>query len=581
VFGIIEGRSMSNSDLRSKLSSYQSELSAIERENARLQGEVFAITSAIAAANGALVSTQNHILGSLETGNARLIDAHSTSLSAYELQGEIALIYERLKRMELANKKIRECNNTRYYDFATYRQVRKIVQGVMDNLDLHMVGDEMLAKAIEKKHLETPDFWLTCVLIAITAWKDDAPERAARAINRAMELDKKKVATFLLIFNLRMRRDEAAVKWFETLKGMPLVGADNSMILLFFSLLSRTIHERVADSTREAIGAYVARLMEESLAAAGHSQDEVVGRVEATMIGMSVDGAFDYPLLQRHCTSVESLRTPLALARNNRRIIEFFTEIIEVEVPSTNEFLKEYLDQVVAAPCAVEQAVYDEIERNEAIIRFQGDLEAAEADYGNRKSHDIERLDVVVEMLRWVFDPASLTEVNPQMRLNMVTLLRGIDQEAASRYVDDYRAGFVSKGDVVIGDFTAAADFEDIGPAKDAARAFCDAKCAEEQSTIKDVVAYVLFGVAAATAAGAFFTSWALFIVAAVALVGGAGYLYYNKSERQKVALKHEGIARNLQASLDDLSAEYAEYAREYAEHDTQSDRLIALLESV
>jgi hypothetical protein len=349
---------MSNYDLRSELSSLQSELSATERENARLQSEIFAITSAVAAANNTLVSTQNHILGSLETGNARLLDANSTSLSAYELQGEVAHIYECLKRMELANKKIRDCNNTRYYDFATYRQVRKIVQGVMDNLDLHMVGDEMLAKAIEKKHLETPDFWLTCVLIAITAWKDDAPERAARAINRAMELDRKKTATFLLIFNLRVRRDEAALKWFETLKGMPLVGADNSMILLLFSLLSRTIHERVADSTRESVAAYVAELMKESLDAAGSSQDAVVGRVKATMVGMSVDGGFDYPLLLRHCMAVESLRTPLVLARNNRRIIEFFNEIIEVEVPSTNEFLKEYIDLVVAAPCAVEQGVY-------------------------------------------------------------------------------------------------------------------------------------------------------------------------------------------------------------------------------
>ena len=107
-----QGVSMSNSDLRSQLSSYRSELSAIQRENARLQGEINAMTSAVAAAEGALVSTRNHILRTLETGNARLIDANAKSLAAYELQGEIAVVYERLKRMELANKKIRECNNT-------------------------------------------------------------------------------------------------------------------------------------------------------------------------------------------------------------------------------------------------------------------------------------------------------------------------------------------------------------------------------------------------------------------------------------------------------------------------------------
>ena len=254
---------MSNSDLRSQLSSYRSELSAIERENARLQGEINAMTSAVAAAEGALVSTRNHTLAP-GNGEARLIHANAKSLAAWELQGEIAVVYERLKRMELANKKIRECNNTRYYDFATYRQVRKIVQGVMDNLDFHMVSEELLAKAIEKTHLQTPDYWLTCVLIAVTAWKNDDRERAVRAINSAMELDVKKKASLLLIFNLRMQRDAAAVKRSEALRGMALVGADKSMILLLFPTPSKTTREKVVDSTRDVIGDDVGELIGQS-----------------------------------------------------------------------------------------------------------------------------------------------------------------------------------------------------------------------------------------------------------------------------------------------------------------------------
>ena len=132
-----------------------------------------------------------------------------------------------------------------------------------------------------------------------------------------------------------------------------------------------------------------------------------------------------------------------------------------------------------------------------------------------------------------------------------------------------------------MGDFSVSADFENIGPAKDAAKTFCDGRCSEEQSSIKDTIAYVLFGIGVAVAAAAFFTSLVLIGVGVAVLIAGVGYLYYNKSERKKIALKHEGITRNLHASLDDLAEEYVGYAREYAEHDTQSDRLVALLESV
>ena len=176
----------------------------------------------------------------------------------------------------------------------------------MDNLDFHMVSEELLAKAIEKTHLQTPDYWLTCVLIAVTAWKNDDRERAVRAINSAMELDAKKTASFLLIFNLRMQRDVAAVKWFEALKGMALVGADKSMILLLFSMLSRTTREKVADSTRDAIGDDVGELIGQSFSAGDRSRGDVVDGVKGFMVGMTSDRAFEI----RSCRSTVRRSNP-------------------------------------------------------------------------------------------------------------------------------------------------------------------------------------------------------------------------------------------------------------------------------
>jgi len=568
--------------LQAELSRVQGELSRIQRENQRISSEIAMIAGAVGAATGALVETSNHVGSTLQTGASRLTNAHQMAIATYELQGEISVLYERLKRMELANKRIRELQNTRIYDFKTYRQIRKIVQGVMDNLDFNMVSYDVIEKAIEKNHLQTPDYWLTCVLLAVVAWIDGSKERAERALNQALQLDKKRTASFLLIFNLRMGRDEAAVKWFEMLRGLPMVGADKSMILLYFSLLSRTIRESVAEPTRQRIIAHIRQLMSETLESAGVSQDDVVHRVEKLMVDMCSSSAFDYPLLVKHCPSWTSLWTPLVMARNNQKLTNYYAAIADVGESVTNEFLKVYIDEVVAAPSATEQDVYDEIERNENIIRFQGDAESADADYTSRKTADAEQLDIVERMLHWIYDPAGALEANQQMRLNMLTLLKELQLTAAGQYVEHYRSAFITKAEVAVDDFKVMADLENMSQAKGAAQAHCDMKRDAEQAAIKDLFAYVAFGGAAAIVVAAILMKApALLVLSLAGIVGGVGFLFYNKREREKLALKWDGIARNMQSTLDEVALEFGNYSREYAEWDMLADRLVAQLEAL
>lgn len=569
------------SSLRAELSAWQSKLATIQRENAAFAAEIAALCGAVGGATGALVETNNHIGNTLHTGASRLTSAHETALKTYELQGEISAVYERLKRMELANKKIRELQNKKYYEFKTYRRVRKIVQGVMDNLDFNMVSMDLIEKAIEKDHLQTPDYWLTCVLLAVVSWMDGSKERAERALDQALRLDKKRTASFLLIFNLRMGRDEAALKWFDVLRAMDLVGADKSMLMLFFSLLSRTLNDSVSEPTRQKVTSYVRGLIDESLAEAGISREEAIGRIERLMVGMCAESAFEYPLIVKHCPSWTTFWSPLVLARNNERLIDYYADVMNVDAVATNDFLKTYIDEVVEAPSDSERGVYDEIARNENIIRLQGDAEAADASWAAKQTEADERLDVIGRMLHWVYDPAGTLEVNPQMRLSMFALLKDVQTISASRYIEHYRAAFTSKAGVVLDDFGFDADFADLAPAKEAAAGHCAAKCAEEQAAIKDIGGYVAMGVGAALFVAAFFVDLSVLAVAALAIVGGLGFMFYNKKEREKIALKWVSVEANMQHTLEGLGAEFTRYRQEYAEWDMLSDRLVAQLEAL
>ena len=122
---------MSNYDLQSKLNQLQGELRQAERVNAELRGELSTVEQGVNRAHRDLEDYNDKIRGTLDNCNGTMTSSHQRVIDAIEVQGEIERMYVRFKQMELANKKIRAANNKKYYDFANYRTVRKIVQGML------------------------------------------------------------------------------------------------------------------------------------------------------------------------------------------------------------------------------------------------------------------------------------------------------------------------------------------------------------------------------------------------------------------------------------------------------------------
>ena len=181
--------------------------------------------------------------------------------------------------MELANKKIRECNRKKQYEFANYTAVRKIVQGMLDNLNLNMISDEIIYKSIEKVHLQTPDYWLTAVLLSIMGWRSDDKALADRAIGAAVKLNLKETAIFLMLFNLRMGREDAALKWFMVYQGCELKGSDQKTFLMLFSMLSRTIEDNVDNKIKYEIIDFINRVIAMNVRSEGYNEAAIVDTI--------------------------------------------------------------------------------------------------------------------------------------------------------------------------------------------------------------------------------------------------------------------------------------------------------------
>ena len=564
---------MSNFDLQCQLSQVQSELRAAERYNSELRGELSTIEHGVSRAERNLEDYNTHLRNTLDGCNGVMQSSHQRVLDAIEVQYEIERMYVRFKQVELANKKIREANNKKYYDFANYRTVRKIVQGIMDNLDVNMVSDKTITKSVEVQHLQTPDYWLTCVLISVMAWKNDDRELADRAMAKAIKLDKKNSAIFYMLFNLRMGRDEAALKWFYTYQECEFKGSDQRTFLMLFSLVSKTLNENVAESTKNEIQAFIRKVIDANMKASGYSEEDIVARIRRYLNRMQPTDQLEYPMLRKHCAGFRELSGIMMQANNNINILEFILRTVNVPPEERNTFLKGFVDELIATPNQAEKDVYDVIAYNETVIRYEGEVEKAKEVFAAEQTKKSNDLDLIGEMIDWIYE-RDAQDINGQIRLNMFTLTKALQERAVDEHVEDYRSRRKVNHDVTIGDYSTTVNFKREDEEYSKVTAFFTGRKAEALAAIKNWPAYIGFGVGVAGLVAMFFWGGLLLAVA----LGGVGYgvvkLLTNKSRVKKAEQECSARIKSTGDVLQGLFREFKKYQDELDEYDAYYERI-------
>ncbi len=564
---------MSNYALRSELNALERELSQAQQINRELRGELSTITNGVSNANKELSDYNSKIRNTLDNCNGTMNSSHQRVVDAIVLQGEIEVLYTRFKHVELANKKIRECNNKKYYDFANYRTVRKIVQGIMDNLDVQMVSDKTITKSVEVQHLQTPDYWLTCVLISVMAWRNNDKELADRAMARAINLDKKDSAIFYMLFNLRMGRDEAALKWFYTYQECELKGSDQRTFLMLFSLVSKTLSDTVDENTKNEVFSFIKKVIDANMKASGYNEDEIIARIKHYFNRMQPSDQLQYSMLRKCCGEFDQLTSTMMQAKNNINILEFILKTSNVPEEQKNTFLKGYIDELIASPNQAEKEVYDEIAYNEFVIKLEGDVSAAKEQFDAEQTKNANDLNLIDEMIDWIYERES-QEVNGQIKLSMFTLTKMLQEKAAESHVENYRARRKNNYAATLGEYSTTINFKREDEEYDKIKKFYTEKKDAELATIKAWPAYIGFGVAVAALIGCFFVGFGLLVLT----LGGAGYgafkLLSNKSHVKQCEQKCEESIKATSETMSKLFAEFKQYNKELDEYDAYYEQI-------
>lgn len=608
--------------LESELSYLQSRYAELEAERAELQAELNQLYRAAQDTNDALLLERQRIDGELGVVMQRMTSSDADMRRALQTQNEIGELYGRLKAMEQANKAIRKCNDRKYYDFAVYRQVRKIVQGMMDDLDFSMISMDVIDKAVQREQLKDPDFWLTSAMLAIVAWNDDDREGAEKALRNAMRLDDRKTAAFFMVFNLRLaseksftpgisdQRELAALKWLAYLaggrldaavkptgaqggavsgaqttgassqsskpaptapQGPALRGSEQSLLLLFISMMSRALSDKVSDRTRQIVTNYVNSLIDEDLARHGDTRAQAVGRIADKWQGIAGTQPFPYDAIVSHVPGWKDLSLAMSMARGQQAILEFVDRTLTVPVEQRNLFLKDYIDGIAQEPGKQERDTYDEIRRNELIIECKGDVDEARGRFAKEKAFENAELNIVGDMIDWVYGDRSSEEVNPQMVRNMFVATKPLELEACGLYRDRYTSLVRPVQTVTVDDFTTQMPMQDATPAKQAVGQHYAQLEADAVSRVSNTFAVVLIVLGVALGVGmAFVAPPAILAGVVVAALGGIT-LYMNGRRRDAIHRQFAASTQRAFEQLDGLQSAFAAYLRDFSDADSLS----------
>ena len=569
---------MSNADLYAERDRLQSELNYIVRENNALQAEIDSTVSQLNGIYNNLNKYQNDVNTALIISKNKLDSSEVVAENAFGLQQQIEGLYPLYKNMEEADKRIRELNNKKYHDFKNFRTVRKIMQGLMDNLDFSLINDEIIYKSVEKKHLQTPDYWLTSALISIMGWKNDNKSQAERAVEEAYKMSPKDSCVFYMIMNLRLGRDETALNWLSLYERQDLKRSDYETFLLMFSLISKTVYENVSTNVRMRVENFVNRIINESMQKEGYSEQKVISQIALYLQGMRKRGSYNYPAIQQYSSDYANLINLLDYAENNYGIHERLRQIMNARIEERNAFLKEYIDKLIEKPNQIEKYTYDEINYNEKIILHKGDIDAARTDYQEEKKKETDDINLIYEMMNWIHAPEK-DDVNPQMRYNMFLVMKGFEQ-AGYEY---YRSGYMSLAREVfhikVNDYETNANLRTPDVEYSKVRNYYNNVLAGQLAGVKNIWSYLFFGFSVALIIVGIvlsgpFIGLGVFSGIILAMVGLCKLLI-NKNKRTNLVKQSESNIKTVNAIIDKMVEEYRNATELYLKYDSVYDDIM------
>ena len=334
----------------------------------------------------------SNLAGSIDYVNNRVDQVDDNVKIVYNEVEKLANEFREYVEMQsLANRKAEAKMNLSAIrdklkdNFGHYDVVRRTATGILQANDLAIVKSSMLSHVTEKQMIETPNYWLTPCLVALSAWINDDKALAERALAEGIRRNDEKTSLFFGLICRRIGRESSSLKWFARyLEAQDEEKLDRKAVIVLDAFASGLLGNDTENFVYQQIQEWMSNLE----AKPGFTERQLDNWKNAINSKRAPLKKGLYPYLEKYSNTWNNLEDVLEGANLNNDLYEYFKKVFEQkeETKKLKVELDKILDSLVTEFDEEELPLKREEQFEELVVKYNGSESRANAQMALEKS---------------------------------------------------------------------------------------------------------------------------------------------------------------------------------------------------
>ena len=334
----------------------------------------------------------SNLAGSIDCVNNRVDQVDDNVKIVYNEVEKLANEFREYVEMQsLANRKAEAKMNLSAIrdklkdNFGHYDVVRRTATGILQANDLAIVKSSMLSHVTEKQMIETPNYWLTPCLVALSAWINDDKALAERALAEGIRRNDEKTSLFFGLICRRIGRESSSLKWFARyLEAQDEEKLDRKAVIVLDAFASGLLGNDTENFVYQQIQEWMSNLE----AKPGFTEKQLDNWKNAINSKRVPLQKGLYPYLEKYSNTWDNLKDVLEGANLNNDLYEYFKKVFEQkeETKKLKVELDKILDSLVTEFDEEELPLKREEQFEELVVKYNGSESRANAQMALEKS---------------------------------------------------------------------------------------------------------------------------------------------------------------------------------------------------
>lgn len=303
---------------------------------------------------------------------------------------EYALKQEKEQQKQKAEIRLVKIRQELEQKYGHYKDVRNKAKGIIQADDIGIVRKETISNLSEEVMIATPGYWLAPCLVALSAWINDQPELAEKALREGIKRNDEKTSLFFALICRRANRKKACLKWIRRyLEVQDEEHLNRETIIVLDAYSSGVLGVDSEGIISKQMDKWLAHLEEK----AGFTERQINSGRMRNLKRRPVDTS-SYTYLKNYSPTWGQMQEALDDAALHSEMLAYFDSIFGKDVKSTA--IKEQLDEIL-------NNLVNDYDEEEAPLRKQERVEQLTLDCDG----DLERVRKKMQIEQTAFEQSK------------------------------------------------------------------------------------------------------------------------------------------------------------------------------